>query len=155
MQSVLVVGAGALGNEILKNLALLGIGNVLVADLDKIENSNLSRSVLVPQRKTTGSTKRQSRPKPRKEIYPDQHTHAFNGNIVYDLGVGVYRWADVVHRRARQSRSPAQSINRNCYRTGTPWIDGAIQQIDGVARVFVPETHALGLATTRRATNAR
>src|SRR6185503_20211442 len=42
----LVVGAGALGNEIIKNLALLGWGNVLVADMDRIENSNLSRSVL-------------------------------------------------------------------------------------------------------------
>src|ERR1700712_2851419 len=43
---VLVIGAGALGNEIVKNLALLGVGNVLIADMDRIENSNLSRSVL-------------------------------------------------------------------------------------------------------------
>src|SRR3977135_3033483 len=43
---VLVIGAGALGNELLKNLSLLGIGNVVVADMDRIENSNLSRSVL-------------------------------------------------------------------------------------------------------------
>ena len=43
---VLVVGAGALGNEIIKNLALLGIGNVLIADFDRVEHSNLSRSVL-------------------------------------------------------------------------------------------------------------
>ena len=31
---VLVIGAGALGNEIVKNLALLGIGRVLIADMD-------------------------------------------------------------------------------------------------------------------------
>ena len=42
---VLVIGAGALGNEIVKNLALLGIGRVLIADMDNIEGSNLSRSV--------------------------------------------------------------------------------------------------------------
>ena len=52
---VLVVGAGALGNEIVKNLALLGVGNVLMADLDNIENSNLSRSVLYRARRTTAS----------------------------------------------------------------------------------------------------
>ena len=43
---VLVVGAGALGNEVLKNLALVGIGHITLIDFDTIENSNLSRSVL-------------------------------------------------------------------------------------------------------------
>src|SRR6516225_4840179 len=43
---VLVIGAGALGNEIIKNLALLGVGTLFIADLDRVENSNLSRSVL-------------------------------------------------------------------------------------------------------------
>ena len=43
---ILVVGAGALGNEVLKNLALLGIGTTYVVDFDTIEPSNLARSVL-------------------------------------------------------------------------------------------------------------
>ncbi len=43
---ILVVGAGALGNEVLKNLALLGVGVTYVIDLDLVEPSNLSRSVL-------------------------------------------------------------------------------------------------------------
>ncbi len=43
---VLVVGAGALGNEVIKNLALLGVGTTYLIDLDEIEASNLSRSVL-------------------------------------------------------------------------------------------------------------
>ena len=43
---VLVVGAGALGNEVLKNLALFGVGNIYVVDYDTIEYSNLTRSIL-------------------------------------------------------------------------------------------------------------
>ena len=41
---VLVVGAGALGTEICKLLALTGIGRVLVFDPDHIEASNLART---------------------------------------------------------------------------------------------------------------
>src|SRR6266550_4205011 len=43
---VLVIGAGAIGNEVIKNLALLGVGHLVIADMDSIELSNLSRSVL-------------------------------------------------------------------------------------------------------------
>ena len=43
---VLVAGAGALGNEVVKNLALFGVGHITVVDFDRIEVSNLTRSVL-------------------------------------------------------------------------------------------------------------
>jgi len=41
-----VVGAGAVGNEVLKNLALLGVGHIHVFDFDKVEEHNLTRCVL-------------------------------------------------------------------------------------------------------------
>ena len=40
---VLVAGAGALGNEVVKNLALFGVGQIFVVDFDQIEISNLRR----------------------------------------------------------------------------------------------------------------
>ena len=43
---VLVIGAGAGGNEVLKNLALMGFGNFTIVDFDPIESSNLSRTTL-------------------------------------------------------------------------------------------------------------
>ncbi len=45
MMRFVVVGAGALGNEVVKNLGLLGAGSVTVIDSDRIELPNLSRSV--------------------------------------------------------------------------------------------------------------
>src|ERR1700712_388263 len=134
---VLVVGAGALGNEIVKNLALLGIGNILIADLDLIENSNLSRSVLY-RKSDNGKPKATIAAKAAKEIYPDLTAHSFNGNVVYDLGLGAFHWADIVIG-GLDNREARLSINRNCWKCNKPWIDGAIQQIDGVARVFIPE----------------
>ena len=54
--TIMVVGAGAIGNELIKNLALLGIGKILVFDMDAIENTNLTRSVLY-RRKDVGRYK--------------------------------------------------------------------------------------------------
>jgi molybdopterin/thiamine biosynthesis adenylyltransferase len=136
---VLVVGAGALGNEIVKNLALLGVGHVLIADMDRIENSNLSRSVLYREA-DNGAYKASAAARAAREIYPDIKTHAFVGNVVYDLGLGVYRWADVVIG-GLDNREGRLAINRACYKVGRPWIDGAIETIQGTARVFIPESH--------------
>ena len=47
---IAVLGAGAVGNEVIKNLALMGIGQLFIADFDTIERANLSRSVLFRQR---------------------------------------------------------------------------------------------------------
>jgi adenylyltransferase/sulfurtransferase len=133
---ILVIGAGALGNEILKNLALLGVGNVFVADLDVIETSNLSRSVLFRQQ-DCGLAKARVAAERAAAIYPEIRVQPFVGNIVYELGLGVYRWADVI-LGALDNREARVAINRSAARAGKLWIDGAIERLDGVARVFDP-----------------
>lgn len=39
--TIMVVGAGAIGNELIKNLTLLGVGRILIYDMDAIESTNL------------------------------------------------------------------------------------------------------------------
>jgi molybdopterin/thiamine biosynthesis adenylyltransferase len=133
---VLVVGAGALGNEIVKNLALLGVGNILVADMDRIENSNLSRSVLYRE-SDDGRFKADVAVESAISIYSEICAHAFNGNVVHDLGMGAFRWADVVIA-GLDNREARLTINRHCHKVNRPWIDGAIEAIGGTARVFLP-----------------
>ena len=43
LSSVLIVGIGGLGVEVAKNLAMVGVGHLVVVDLDTIEYSNLNR----------------------------------------------------------------------------------------------------------------
>jgi len=131
---VLVIGAGALGNEIIKNLALLGVGRVFVADRDRIEPSNLSRSVLFREA-DCGRSKAEATAQRAREIYPDMRLRPFDGNIVFDLGLGVYRWADVI-LAGLDNREARVAINQAAAKFGKPWIDGAIERLDGVARVF-------------------
>ena len=40
---IAVIGAGAVGNEVVKNLALLGVGAIEIFDFDRIERHNLTR----------------------------------------------------------------------------------------------------------------
>jgi molybdopterin/thiamine biosynthesis adenylyltransferase len=44
--SVLLVGAGALGNEASKNLVLSGVGRLTIVDPDRVTRSNLHRCAL-------------------------------------------------------------------------------------------------------------
>lgn len=134
----LVVGAGALGNEIVKNLALLGVGQVLIADVDRVELSNLSRSVLFRE-SDCGQSKATVAAQRAQDIFPEMRAHSFDGNIVYDLGLGVYRWADVI-LGGLDNREARVAINQSAAKVGKPWIDGAIERLQGVARVFNPAT---------------
>jgi len=132
----LVAGAGALGNEVLKNLALLGAGRVFVADMDDIETSNLSRAVLFREG-DEGRPKAATAARRAREIYPALRIHGSRANVVYDLGLGLFRWADVV-LGALDNREARLALNRACGLVGRPWIDGGIEHLSGLARVFRP-----------------
>ena len=92
---VLVVGAGALGNEVLKNLALIGVGTVIVIDLDAVEPSNLSRSVLF-RVQDGGRAKAEVAAQRAGEINPDVTFHPIRGDVITDLGLGLFADVDVV-----------------------------------------------------------
>ena len=118
---VMVVGAGALGNEVLKNLALLGVGYLFIVDFDMVEASNLSRSVLF-RSEDAGRPKAEVAAERVQAINPDVAVIPFHGDVTRDLGLGVYRRMDVVIG-CLDSREARLAVNRACWRVGGPWVD--------------------------------
>ncbi len=134
--TVMVVGAGALGNEVLKNLALMGIGNLLIVDFDTIEDSNLSRSVLFRE-SDRGRYKAEVAAEGVKRLNPDVNVKAWNGDINFEMGMGVFRHVDVIVG-CLDNREARLSLNRFSWAIDQPWVDGAIQELMGIVRVFWP-----------------
>jgi adenylyltransferase/sulfurtransferase len=135
---VLVIGAGALGNEVLKNLALLGVGNILVADFDTIEDSNLSRTVLFRTSDAVdGARKADVAASRAKSLNPNPNAivKPIHGNIVWELGMGVYRYVDLVIG-CLDNLEARLHVNLNCWRTSTPWIDGGMWELSGNVAVY-------------------
>jgi molybdopterin-synthase adenylyltransferase len=137
---VLVVGAGALGNEVMKNLALLGLGTTYLIDFDVVEPSNLSRSVLFRE-EDGGHSKAVVAARRARELNPEINIVPLHGDVITDLGLGLFAAVDLVIG-CLDNREARLWVNRQCWKTGTPWIDAGIQEIQGVVKVFVPPDSA-------------
>ena len=135
---VLVAGAGALGNEVVKNLALFGVGHIYVVDFDQIELSNLTRSVLFREDDAYNHAyKAEVVAKRAMEINPQIKVTPIVGNLFSEVGFGIYRMVDVVIG-CLDSRIARYLLNRLCMRAGKTWIDGSIENLTGAVRVFTP-----------------
>ena len=145
---VLVIGAGALGNEILKLLGLIGVGRILVYDPDRVELSNLSRCVLFRDH-DEGQPKAVVAAERTRALNPAVEIVARCENIVTEAGLGPFFWADVVIG-AVDNREARVHINAACARAGRCWVDGAIEGLSGIVRVFDPARTACYECTMNR-----
>ena len=135
---VLVAGAGALGNEVVKDLALFGVGHIYVVDFDQIELSNLTRSVLFREEDAYNhSYKAEIVAKRAREINPQIKVTPIVGNLFSEVGFGLYRAVDVVIG-CLDSRMARYLLNRLCMRAGKTWIDGSIENLTGAVKVYTP-----------------
>ncbi|HEX8205389.1 MAG TPA: ThiF family adenylyltransferase [Solirubrobacteraceae bacterium] len=138
--SVLVVGAGALGNELVKNLVLTGVGRIVVADLDRIENSNLSRCVFF-RAGDEGRYKAEVVAERACDLNPDVVVEPIVGDVRLSIGLGTFADVDLV-LGGLDNREARLFVNQACWKTSTPFVDGAMEGLMGVVRVFDPPESA-------------
>lgn len=132
---VAVVGAGALGNEIVKNLVLVGVGDIVVLDFDTVEMSNLSRCVFF-RPDDEGRPKAEALAERANEISPASRTAGLSRDV-RSFGTGLALRTDVLVG-GLDSREARLFVNRMAWRAGRAWVDGAMEALAGVARVFRP-----------------
>lgn len=135
---VMVVGCGALGNEVLKNLVLMGVRHLVVVDFDVVEADNLTRSVFFAIDDAKAGRKKALVIAERlQKMNPATEVQVICGDIAYDVGLGLIRRMDVVIGCV-DNRWARYCINRLCMQVGVPWVDGGIDGLEGTARVFMP-----------------
>ncbi len=116
------------------------LGTVYLIDLDTVEPSNLSRSVLFRE-EDAGRPKAMMAAQRARELNPEITIVPIHGDVMADIGLGLFRDVDLVIG-CLDNREARLWVNRQCWKTGTPWIDAGIQEIQGVVKVFVPPDSA-------------
>ncbi|CAG5958432.1 unnamed protein product [Menidia menidia] len=119
---VLVVGAGGIGCELLKNLVLTGFKNIEVIDLDTIDVSNLNRQFLF-QKKHVGKSKAQVAKESALQFCPSANITAYHDSIMNpDYNVEFFR-KFVLVMNALDNRAARNHVNRMCLAADIPLIE--------------------------------
>jgi molybdopterin/thiamine biosynthesis adenylyltransferase len=135
---IIVAGVGALGNEVLKNLALLGVGNLTLIDFDLISITNLTRSILFRE-KDVNLPKVEVAKQRLLEINPELNITTIKGDLEFDLRLGFIQKHDLIIG-CLDSINARWAINQLAYRGGIPWINGGIGVGEGEVSFFDPKT---------------
>ena len=107
------ISAGAIGNELLKNLALLGVGHIDIFDFDTIEIHNLTRSVLF-QEDDVGQPKARVAAPRIQSLNPHITVRAFIGDVREQLALELLRQYRVVIA-CLDNMEGRFAVNRLCY----------------------------------------
>ena len=137
---ILVAGAGALGNETLKNLALLGIGTVGIIDFDRVEESNLSRCVLF-RSEDIGCLKADVASERLRQLHPAIQIQAYPHDLLTEIGAGLLAEYDLV-LGCLDSIAARWQLNRLARHAGVSWIDAGIDSFHGQMALYDPQVGA-------------
>ena len=132
---VLVVGAGALGNEIVKNLSLVGVGEITIVDMDLIEHTNLARCVFFRQG-DEGKYKAEVLAQAARKLNPDTTTNYYSVPV-QKLGNAFLQNFDLVIA-GLDNRQARIWLGASLRRLGKVWVDGAIEGLMGKVQTFTP-----------------
>ena len=132
----LIIGLGGLGSPVALYLAAAGVGELHLADFDKVELSNLHRQILHDSA-SLGQTKVDSAMARLAAINPDirlqAHHHALDADSLQDAVTAVDLVLDCTDNFATR-----EAVNVACVAAQRPLISGAAIALEGQLAVFDP-----------------
>jgi len=137
---ILIIGIGALGCEIAKDFALMGIGKLILVDLDLIETSNLSRQMLF-RPGDEGRAKAEVAAERLKEMNSYLKIDYYFEKL-QKLPMSVYEEADVVVA-ALDNFNARLDLNKICLRLKKPMIEGGTVGFEGHVQIIIPKDSGL------------
>ena len=130
---VMVIGAGATGNEVIKNLVLAGVGTITLIDFDFINLSNLNRCVLFNLK---SAKKNQYKADVIKQVCKDLNPEVKINTIIKDLNQvekSVYQQNDVICSCLDNVEARLEANNYS-YFYDIPFIDSGIDGYFGTVQ---------------------
>ncbi|MHA1339974.1 MAG: ThiF family adenylyltransferase [Promethearchaeota archaeon] len=134
--TVFIAGVGALGCEIAKDLALCGVGKLILCDLDTIETSNLSRQMLF-YKGDEGRPKAEVAAERLKKMNPFMDIEYYFKPI-QELPLSLYKECDVIIAALDNIRA-RMDLNKICLDLKKPMIEGGTVGMEGHVQVIIPE----------------
>ncbi|KAJ1985436.1 E1 ubiquitin-activating protein uba2 [Dimargaris cristalligena] len=132
---VLVVGAGGIGCELLKNLVLSGFLDIHVVDLDTIDLSNLNRQFLF-QRCHIGQSKAQVAAAAVRRFNPNARVTPYHDNIMHPkFDARWFARFDLV-LNALDNLEARRYVNRLCLVTNRPLLESGTAGYQGQVTVI-------------------
>lgn len=132
---ILIAGAGGIGSEIIKNLALLGIGHITIIDMDLIELTNLNRQLLFTNA-DIGKFKAEIAAKRAIELNPELQVQNINDKL-QSLPNEVFTKPSVFI--SALDNIPARIfLNQKAVLLNKPLIDGGSEGFFGHVQVVIP-----------------
>ncbi|WUI02584.1 ThiF family adenylyltransferase [Spirillospora sp. NBC_00431] len=131
--TVVIAGVGALGNEVAKNLALAGVGRLVLCDPDTVSVTNLNRTVLFSPG-DLGRAKADAAEAGLRRIAPGTQVETRVANLVSGVGIGELADAALVVGCVDTLRARMQLLGR-CALVGAALVDGGTHPWGGEVRL--------------------
>ncbi|BFZ19816.1 hypothetical protein BsWGS_22855 [Bradybaena similaris] len=119
---LLMVGAGGIGCELLKNLVLTGFNDIELIDLDTIDVSNLNRQFLF-RKEHVGKSKAEVAKESAQRFNPNANIVAHHSSIFNsEFGLDFFKQFKMV-LNALDNRAARNHVNRMCLAADVPLVE--------------------------------